>query len=323
MPNNYPLYSSPLGTSVKDQQLTASCSPAATRPPTPAGVTCGDYAVNTTQPPYQPYAPGTALNRRLPPQTAPTIGDRLSAKGVDWAWYSGGWSNANGDVGAPGWTNGTGPLAPNSNSTAPCPDGAALAKAVWPNCPDKLFQFHHQAFNYFANYAPGTAARHDHLLDEQAFTDAAKGSTDSCDLKPVSFIKPIGAENEHPGYASEPNGSDHLVDLLSEIEGSRCAKNTMVIVTYDEFGGQWDHVSPPGQGGAPGPHDAWGPGTRIPALVVAPYLHGPYVVDHTEHDTTSILSTIERRWDLPSLSSRDAAAPDLSSVFTAPAAQAG
>ena len=34
----------------------------------------------------------------------------------------------------------------------------------------------------------------------------------------------------------------------------------MVVVTYDEFGGQWDHVSPPGQGGAPGPHDKWGPG---------------------------------------------------------------
>ena len=44
----------------------------------------------------------------------------------------------------------------------------------------------------------------------------------------------------------------------------------MVVVTYDEFGGQWDHVPPPGQGGAPGPHDMWGPGTRIPALVISP-----------------------------------------------------
>jgi acid phosphatase len=320
MPVNYPLYSSPLGTSVKDLQLTASCNPPAGRPATPAGVTCGDYAVNTTQPPYQPYAPGTALTRRLPAQTAPTIGDRLSAAGVDWAWYSGGWSNANGDVGGPGWTNGTGPLAPNANSTAPCPDTDALAKAVWPNCPDKLFQFHHQPLNYYASFAPGTTARAQHLLDEQAFINAAKGSTDSCDLKPVSFIKPIGAENEHPGYASEPNGSDHLVDLLSQIEGSRCRKNTMVIVTYDEFGGQWDHVPPPGQGGASGPHDEWGPGTRIPALVVSPFLRGSFVVDHSEHDTTSILSTIERRFGLSPLSTRDAAAPDLSSVFTAHAA---
>ncbi|HEV7862287.1 MAG TPA: alkaline phosphatase family protein, partial [Acidimicrobiia bacterium] len=60
----------------------------------PAGTSCGDYAVNTVQPMSQPYAPGTAVGRRLPPLTAPTIGDRLSGKGVSWAWYSGGWDNA-------------------------------------------------------------------------------------------------------------------------------------------------------------------------------------------------------------------------------------
>ena len=81
----------------------------------------------------------------------------------------------------------------------------------------------------------------------------------------------------------------------------------MVIVTYDEFGGQWDHVSPPGQGNDNGPHDVWGPGTRIPALVIAPHLKGDFVVDSTEHDTTSILATIEHRYGLAPLGSRDAA----------------
>ena len=90
-----------------------------------------------------------------------------------------------------------------------------------------------------------------------------------------------------------------------------------MIVTYDEFGGQWDHVSPPGQGGTPGPHDIWGPGTRIPALVLAPGLRGNSSVDHTQYDTTSILATIEQRWNLAPLSSRDAAVNDLSSVFAA------
>ena len=141
-------------------------------------------------------------------------------------------------------------------------------------------------------------------------------SSKSCDLKPVSFIKPVGQENEHPGYASEPNGSDHLVDLLSAIQGSKCAKDTMVIVTYDEFGGQWDHVPPPGLGTA-GPSDIWGPGTRIPTLVISPYLKGDFVVDSTSHDTTSILATIEHRFDLTSLGTRDAAVKDLSSVFNA------
>ena len=91
----------------------------------------------------------------------------------------------------------------------------------------------------------------------------------------------------------------------------------MVIVTYDEFGGQWDHVAPPGQGNASGPHDQWGPGTRIPALIISPFLHGQFVVDHTQYDTTSIVATIERRFGLESLSSRDAAVNDLGNVFSA------
>ncbi len=73
----------------------------------------------------------------------------------------------------------------------------------------------------------------------------------------------------------------------------------------------------PRAGRRQGPHDQWGPGTRVPALVVAPHLRGDYVVDHNEHDTTSIDSTIEHRFDLAPLGSRDAAVGDLSSVFSA------
>jgi len=307
MPNNYPLYTalSP----VKDQQLTASCNPGPGRGPTPPGVVCGDYAVNTTQPFYQPYAPGTVLAKRLPPQTAPTIGDRLSAAGVDWAWYSGGWSNADGDVGSPGWTNGS--------TVGTCTDPNTISGAAYPNCPDKLFQFHHQALNYFASFAPGTAARAQHLRDEAEFQSLAAGTGKQCNLKPVSFVKPIGAENEHPGYTNETSGSNHLVSLLSAIESGPCAKNTMVVVTYDEFGGQWDHVTPPGQGGTGGVHDAFGPGTRVPALVITTHVRGDFVVDSTPYDTTSILATIEHRFGLAPLTSRDAAVNDLTGVYTA------
>ena len=138
-----------------------------------------------------------------------------------------------------------------------------MPTAAWPRCPNNLFQYHHQPFNYYQNFSTATAAglanRAAHLKDEVEFENVVGSSSKTCDLKPVSFIKPVGQENEHPGYASEPNGSDHLVDLLSAIQGSKCAKDTMVIVTYDEFGGQWDHVPPPGMGSA-GPSDIWGPG---------------------------------------------------------------
>src|SRR5438874_1265616 len=310
-PGMGPLYLSP-DTGLVNGPLTQACGLATTRP----GLACGDFGVNTMQPTYQPSG---LFGAKLPPQTQPTIGDRMTGGNVDWAWYSGGWSNANGDVGAPGWTNGD---HANPDSPTGCYDPYVdPGVSHWPECPDNLFQYHHQPFNYFANFSTQTAAglanRAAHLRDEEEFLNLANGSTSHCNLKPVSFIKPIGEENEHPGYASEPDGSSHLVSLLQDLENSRCKENTMVVVTYDEFGGQWDHVSPPGQGNDNGPHDVWGPGTRIPALVLTPHLKGPFVVDHTQYDTTSILRTIEQRYSLAPLGSRDAAVNSLANVFDA------
>jgi len=296
MPNNYALYHA-TGT-VRDGALTQVC------PSAVPGRACGDYAVNTIQPTYQPTSSNPI---KLPPQTGATIGDELSAAGVSWAWYSGGWSNADGDAGAPGWTNGNGTT---------CADPDSTPNPVFPYCPNKVFQFHHQPLNYYASFAPNTPGR-THLRDEAEFNQLVGSSAKSCQLNSVSFVKPVGLENEHPGYTSESRGSDHLVNLLKAIDNSSCRKDTMVVVTYDEFGGQWDHAVPPGQGGTAGAHDLWGPGTRIPALIVSPFLHGNFVVDHTQYDTTSILATIEHRFGLAALSSRDAAVNDLGSVFTA------
>jgi acid phosphatase len=301
MPTAYPLYT-PTGP-VLDRQLTQLC------PSAVPNRACGDYAVNTIQPAFQPFRGSP----QLPPQSGTTMGDELSAAGVSWAWYAGGWSNADGDVGKPGWTNGFVP--------GVCADPDSQPNPAWPYCPNKVFQFHHQPFNYYAAFDPSTptglANRQAHLKDEQEMIQQIADSGSECQLPSVAFDKPVGLENEHPGYTSESRGSDHLVDLLRSIDSSACAKDTMVIVTYDEFGGQWDHVPPPGQGGTPGPHDLWGPGTRVPALILAPRLPGNFTVDHTQYDTTSILATIEQRYGLAPLSSRDAAVNSLSRVFDA------
>ncbi len=239
-------------------------------------VACGDYAVNTIQPTSPPHSRSTVRLPLIDDVTYPNIGDRLSSAGVSWNWYSGGWDDA--EAGHPG----------------------------------PLFQYHHQPLNYFAAYAPGQPGRA-HLQDETRFIAAAKNGT----LPTVSFVKPYGAENEHPGYASEPDGNDHLVNLLRTIENGPEAKDTLVVVTYDEFGGQWDHVSPPGQGDSTrGVHDQFGPGTRVPALVISTSL--PHSgVDHTVYDTTSILATIERSLGLEPLTSRDAQVADLSGTLRA------
>jgi len=226
----------------------------------------GDYAVNTIQPQYPPYKAGTADCKRLPALNGTTIGDRLSGAGLSWNWYSGGWDDAvAGD-------------------------------------PDPLFQFHHQPFAYFANYAPGAPGR-SHLRDEKEFLAAAHAGR----LPAVSFVKPIGAENEHPGYTDVATGEQHVVDLIRAVRHSRDWKRTAIVVTYDENGGFWDHVPPPHG-------DRWGPGTRIPTVVISPFARRHYI-DHRTYDTTSILATIERRYGLAPLSSRDANANDLTGAF--------
>jgi phospholipase C len=81
----------------------------------------------------------------------------------------------------------------------------------------------------------------------------------------------------------------------------------LIIVTYDENGGLWDHVAPPAG-------DRWGPGSRVPAIVISPFAKRHYV-DHTTYETLSILNLIERRWNLPPLGDRDARANPLSGAL--------
>jgi acid phosphatase len=236
----------------------------------------------------------------LPPIPAdqPTIGDLLSAAGVSWRWYAGGWDNAAGNTRGRGWTNG---------HEGRCADPNTRPGSRFPYCPDVLFQFHHQPFNYFASFAPGTPQRR-HLVDEaDLFDDLRHGR-----LPAVAFVKPLGAENEHPGYASLASGEGHLVALLEAIRAdTRDWPTTAIVVTYDENGGQWDHVPPPA---GPGLSDAWGPGTRVPAMIISPLLPQRAAVDHTVYDTTSILATITHRFGLRPLAPRPGI-PDLRHAF--------
>jgi acid phosphatase len=267
MPTSYDMYKATTA-GVVDGQLTVACAD-------PSQVedyqhACGNFAVNTVQPANQPHAPKGAAIPLIDDAKYPNIGDRLSAKKISWAWYAGGW------------------------------DDAAAGR------PGLLFQYHHQPFNYFADYAPGKRGRR-HLQDEQNFLEAAEIGN----LPTVSFVKPYGAENEHPGYASATSGSSHLVDLGKAVQEGPQAKDTLVIITYDEFGGQWDHVSPPGAGSKTrGAFDAFGPGTRIPALLLSARMRRSGV-DHTSYDTTSIIATLERSLHLAPVGIRDTRVADL------------
>jgi acid phosphatase len=297
--NPYPLYKT--NTTTLDGNTLQTCG----LPTTVAGLACGDLAVNTVLPWYQPTSTGFA--NKIPPiddtSTPMTIGDLMTDAGISWAYYGGGWDNAAGNTTGRGYTNGPGPTCGDPNS-APAPADGNGQNAGYPYCPDKSYQQHHYPFAYFARYAP-TMPDRSHLQDEKDFMAAVSAGK----LPKVSFVKPLGIENEHPGYASEPNGSDHLVSLVDAIVKGPQAGNTLIVVTYDEFGGQWDHVPPPGMG-TTGVHDQFGPGTRIPAILIGRSLTRSGV-DHTVYDTTSIMRTIEEQFGLASLTARDAAVNDL------------
>mgnify|MGYP003337308617 CR=1 FL=1 len=257
------------------------------------------YAVNTMQPPYQPsgnapvdtsgnnalYA-NTTKSTTLPAQTATHIGDLLSAKGVSWKWYAGSWNAATNDGTQDPATTRSVIYAGNSY-------GVATTANV-------DFQPHHQPFNYYAEFDPVSHAtdRANHLKDyTDLVADAAAGT-----LPAVSFYKPEGLYNQHPGYANVADADQKIADVVAKLQASPQWKHMMIVITYDENGGQWDHVAPPAA-------DKMGPGTRIPAIIISPYAKKG-TVDHTQYDTASVLRLITRRFGLPTLpglSTRDEA----------------
>lgn len=257
------------------------------------------WSVNTTQPPFQPSGippaadgPLALANPKgtpqsgepLPPQTAKTIGDTLSAKGVSWAWYAGGWNAALADgMQAPGVKR-------------------SIIYHRAENSPN--FQPHHQPFNYFARFAPGTKDRAEHIRDGADFLAAI----DAGKLPAVSFYKPAGRDTQHPSYTDIMTGDTHIAGVLEKLKTSPQWKDMLVVVTYDENGGYWDHVPPPS---GPGWSDRWGPGSRVPALLIGPHVKRGHV-DSTTYDTTSILKFITKRFDLEALPGVRANVGDLS-----------
>ena len=233
------------------------------------------FAINTMAPPYQPSYVRPAAGgdnaladpqdpSTLPPQTHDTIGDLLTGEGVDWAWYAGAWQ-------------------------------AALDARGGGDRPN--FQYHHQPFNYFQQFAPGSAERAAHLRDggtgdsplsNRFLADAVAGT-----LPAVTFYKPQGNLNLHGGYSDVESGDQHVCNVLEHLRHSPQWDTMLVLITFDENGGWWDPVAPPAG-------DRWGPGSRVPTLVVSPHAKTGHV-DHNFYDTTSILRFITRLHDLPLL----------------------
>jgi phospholipase C len=144
----------------------------------------------------------------------------------------------------------------------------------------------------------------DVLMPRRFIPMAKRGGTPA-----VSYLVPPTPYNEHPkaDRRSMCAGENWTVRQINAIMRGPDWDRTAIFITWDDFGGFYDHVKPPFL-------DAFGLGPRMPLLVISPYAKPGYV-DHTTYEFSSMLAFIEKRWDLPPLTKRDANANDMFGAF--------
>ena len=150
----------------------------------------------------------------------------------------------------------------------------------------------------------------------QFFTDAQAGT-----LPSFSLLDPNYDTQSQENPQNIVVGEAFMSQVVQALGSSPLWRSTLLILTYDEHGGYYDHVSPPaalapdaippmvqpGESTYDGFHRY---GFRVPSVLVGPYVKRDYV-SHVVYDHTSILAFLERKWNLPALTYRDANANDL------------
>lgn len=169
--------------------------------------------------------------------------------------------------------------------------------------------------------------RRTNFFDMDEFLQDAREGT----LPSYAFIEPrlvVNHNDQHPPIDdflftnSELAGEQLMFDVYQAIRNGKNWERSLLIITYDEHGGCYDHVPPP-QAATPDPNHPAGQydfkfdrlGVRLPTVLISPYIEAGTVV-HTLFDHTSIIKTVTNRWNLPPLTERDRAANDLSPVLT-------
>jgi len=203
--------------------------------------------------------PANGLNvNGVPPLSWATLAQELSNSNVPWTWYDG------------------------------------EAKPTTPNIWDVL-----PLFTYFQNNP-------DQLTEHVKSTGTFASDIQNGQLPAVSWVIPggwipptypavcrgTGGVSEHPPARSDC-GMDYVSYLVNQVMQSQYWSSTAIIITWDDFGGFYDHVAPPQV-------DMYGFGFRVPTLVISPWAKHGYV-DHTQYEFASFLKLVEDNWSLPRL----------------------
>ncbi|MGB6521128.1 MAG: alkaline phosphatase family protein [Candidatus Cybelea sp.] len=128
--------------------------------------------------------------------------------------------------------------------------------------------------------------------ETKVFTDIKRNT-----LPAVSWVIPDYQNSDHPGDNSD-TGPSWVAQVVNAIGESKAWNTTAIVIVWDDWGGWYDHVAPPGE------RSYGGLGFRVPAIVVSPYAKMGYV-SHVEYDFGSIIKFVEENWDLPSLGTSD------------------
>jgi phospholipase C len=202
----------------------------------------------------------------IPPSSVKSIGDSLNERNISWKYYADQWNNYVNDPYQLNWAA-AGPLADEyCNICNP-------------------FQYDTSIMSH-----PDQVAAH--IQDSvNLYSDISNHS-----LPAVSVVKPSGYTDGHPSSSKLNLFEGFVKKIVDQVEASPYAKDTAIFITFDEGGGYYDS-------GYVQPLDFFGDGTRIPLIVVAPYLT-PGHISHTYADHVSIIKFIERNWGLQPITNR-------------------
>jgi phospholipase C len=200
----------------------------------------------------------------------PTLTDLLEAANITWRYYA----PSAGSI----WT------APNAiehmcGPNAPPPNATACTGSDWTN-----------------NVVLASTQNHTTVLK-----DIANGQ-----LATVSWVIPDGLGSDHAG-SNDGTGPSWVASIVNAVGNSQYWSNTAIFITWDDWGGWYDHV-------APKILNSYEYGFRVPMIVVSPYAKAAYI-SKVPHDFGSILKFIEETFNLPSLGYADVPADNLSDCF--------
>jgi phospholipase C len=202
----------------------------------------------------------------IPPSTRKSIGDSLNEKDISWKYYGDQWNNYIND-----------PY--QLNYGTPGPQADEYCNICNP-------------FQYDTSIMSHPDQVKAHIQDSlNLYGDISKHT-----LPAVSIVKPSGYTDGHPASSKLNLFEGFVKKIVDQVEASDYAKDTAIFITFDEGGGYFDS-------GYVQPLDYFGDGTRIPLIVVSPFVKQGHI-SHEYSDHVSIIKFIERNWDLQPITKR-------------------